>query len=248
LAVPRIEYYADDLAYVHDVGFGQFARGAAPGVLEILRKSGVNGGAVVDLGCGSGIWARQLTDAGYSVVGVDVSPAMIDIARTRTPEAKFHVTSAWELQFPMCDAVTALGEVLAYEVLPRARPMSLGILLRRIHKALRPGGMLIFDLPNVGLDRSRPPAWFEGEDWACGVRFTYDGGRDRLERKIVTFRRIGKSYRRSEETHVLRLFRGAEVARLLRSVGFAVRIVRSYGEYPLLTGRTGFIARRKVST
>jgi len=46
--------YDEDLAYVHDVGFGDFARSVAPGVLEILRRSGITGGLVVDLGCGSG--------------------------------------------------------------------------------------------------------------------------------------------------------------------------------------------------
>lgn len=36
--------YDEDLAYVHDVGFGDFARSVAPGVLEILRRAGVTDG------------------------------------------------------------------------------------------------------------------------------------------------------------------------------------------------------------
>jgi SAM-dependent methyltransferase len=73
--------YAPDLAAIHDAGFGGFARDAAPGLLRRLRRAGIRDGLVVDIGCGSGIWARALTDAGYDVLGVDVSEAMLQIAR-----------------------------------------------------------------------------------------------------------------------------------------------------------------------
>ena len=52
------ESYKTDLAYIHDVGFGNYATNSAPGLLEILRQAGVSTGLVVDLGCGSGLWAR----------------------------------------------------------------------------------------------------------------------------------------------------------------------------------------------
>lgn len=63
--------YGPDVAHVHDTGHGDFARDAAPGVLALLREAGIHDGLVVDLGCGSGIWAAALTEAGYDVVGVD---------------------------------------------------------------------------------------------------------------------------------------------------------------------------------
>lgn len=49
-----MDAYQEDLAYVHDVGFTTFVRGAAPGILEILRRQGIRGGLVIDLGCGIG--------------------------------------------------------------------------------------------------------------------------------------------------------------------------------------------------
>ncbi|MFY9574661.1 MAG: class I SAM-dependent methyltransferase, partial [Blastocatellia bacterium] len=61
--------YKDDLAYIHDTGFGDFARTAAPGLLEILRTNRIVTGLVVDLGCGSGLWAQALSRAGYEVLG-----------------------------------------------------------------------------------------------------------------------------------------------------------------------------------
>ncbi len=48
---------------------GDFAKTAASGVLGMLRDKGIAAGLVVDLGCGTGIWARELIRAGYSVLG-----------------------------------------------------------------------------------------------------------------------------------------------------------------------------------
>src|SRR5689334_25411549 len=88
--------YQDDLAYVHDVGFGDFARSAAPGLLTILSQAGITSGLVIDLGCGSGIWARELSAAGYDVLGIDISPAMIALAQTRVPQGEFRAASFLE--------------------------------------------------------------------------------------------------------------------------------------------------------
>ncbi len=94
------EWYGEDLAYVHDVGFGGYALGAAPGILNILARGGIHEGLVVDLGCGSGLWAKELTDAGYDVLGIDVPEAMVGISRGRVPEAGFRVGSLFEVEIP----------------------------------------------------------------------------------------------------------------------------------------------------
>lgn len=72
-------------AWIHDVGFGDCARGAAPGLLALLRRSGIRAGRVVDLDCGSDIWAAALVRAGYAVCGVDALRAMIRLARESAP-------------------------------------------------------------------------------------------------------------------------------------------------------------------
>jgi ribosomal protein L11 methylase PrmA len=45
--------YENDLAYIHDRGFGAFATGSAPYLLKMLQQQGISEGLVVDLGCGS---------------------------------------------------------------------------------------------------------------------------------------------------------------------------------------------------
>ena len=85
--------YRDDLAYIHDAGFGRFAQAAGPVLLEELSQRGVKDGLVIDLGCGSGILSRVMSEAGYDVLGIDISSAMIAMARRRVPHGQFRVES-----------------------------------------------------------------------------------------------------------------------------------------------------------
>jgi len=143
-------YYREDLAYIHDVGHAGFALESAPGILEILRQGGLREGLVVDLGCGSGLWARELVDAGYRVLGIDISEAMIEIARRRVPEAEFRVGSLFEADIPPCVAVTSLGKVLNYLFDPNNDGQRLLGPFRRVYSALAPGGVFVFDVAEPG--------------------------------------------------------------------------------------------------
>lgn len=53
-------FYKEDLAFIHDVGFRDYALKSAPGILKILHDYQIQSGLVVDLGCGSGLWAKEL--------------------------------------------------------------------------------------------------------------------------------------------------------------------------------------------
>jgi SAM-dependent methyltransferase len=240
------EPYAEDLACVHGAGFGDFARDAAPGLLRMFHEHGIDGGRVVDLGCGSGIWAAELVNAGYEVVGVDLSAAMIDIACRRAPDAEFRLGSFLDHPLPKCRAVTALGEVLNYRFDRRNTRTALHRLFRHVYSALEPGGLLICDVAGPGRHRGTSRRFFEGRDWTTLVEFHRDERRNRLTRRIVTFRRVGETWRRSEETHPLQLYPPSEIAGLLRSAGFRVRTTQRYGDMPLLPDLTGFIARRPL--
>lgn len=240
----RGEAYLEDLAYIHDRGYGGFARGAAPGLLGMLRDANIVEGTVIDFGCGSGIWAAELGSAGYDVVGVDISPAMLEIARQRAPRATFHQSSFREFQLPRCRAVTALGEVFNYLFDESHSERELAELCGRIYAALEPGGLLIFDVADTERHRSSKQMFTEGEDWACLVEYQHDDELKQLGRRIISFRKIGDLYRRSEEIHRQQLFSEQQILGMLAKQGFEARSMRSYGDYRLGAGVIGYAARK----
>jgi ubiquinone/menaquinone biosynthesis C-methylase UbiE len=54
---------------------------------------------VLDVGCGTGIAARQLAERGFTVTGVDVDADMVDVARQQGGLADYHVMRADALAF-----------------------------------------------------------------------------------------------------------------------------------------------------
>jgi SAM-dependent methyltransferase len=223
--------YGEDLAYIHDVGHGEFALGSAPGILEILDQNKIREGLVVDLGCGSGLWARELTKAHYRVLGVDISEAMIDLARRRAPDAEFRVGSLLEADIPPCNAVTSIGECLNYLFDPDNDLRRLLRLFQRTYDALASGGVFVFDVAEPGqVPRGTATRGFSrGEDWVVLVEKEENLARGTLTRRITSFRKVGDHYRRNDEVHRLRLYESSEMARELRGVGFRVRTMRRYG-------------------
>jgi len=242
------QWYKQDLAFIHDIGHSGFALKSAPGILEILRRSKIREGLVVDLGCGSGLWAKELRKAYYRVLGVDISDAMIKIAQRKVPDAEFRVGSLFKFDIPMCNAVTSIGECLNYLFDSDNNNETLAQLFHRIYNALACGGVFIFDILEPGqITTGTKARWFsEGEGWVVTVEKEEDREQSILTRRITSFRRVGRYYRRAEEVHRQRLYKATDIARELRKVGFRVRTTRSYGEYHLPKAHVAFIARKPI--
>ncbi|HUI43241.1 MAG TPA: class I SAM-dependent methyltransferase [Terriglobia bacterium] len=239
--------YRDDLAYIHDAGFSDYVLKAAPGLLQALKRNGIARGLVIDLGCGSGRWARELNRAGYDVFGVDQSSAFIRLARRNAPQSKFAAASLRRMPLPACDAVTSIGECLNYSFDGNAGKAGLRRLFARVNRALRSGGLFIFDVaePQRVPERGSERRWLQGADWAILVETRGDRTRNVLTRRITSFRKLGKRYRRSEETHRLRLFESAEIGELLRQTGFhQVERFAAFGRFRLPVGITAFLGRK----
>jgi SAM-dependent methyltransferase len=207
-----------------------------------LERRGVRSGRIVDLGCGSGILAESLSRAGFDVLGIDLSPAMLRIARTRAPGAVFRRGSLHTVPLPKAIAITAVGECLNYLFDERGDDRSIARLFRRIHRALEPDGIFLFDAAKPGrLDgnATRKTHW-EGKGWTILVTAAEDRRRKLLVRRITTFRRVGAQYRRDEETHRLRLFPQATIVRLLRNAGFGVDTLGGYAGFRFPAGIVGY--------
>jgi SAM-dependent methyltransferase len=237
--------YAEDLSHIHHVGFGAFASGAAPGLLRLLRQAGLHRGLVVDLGCGSGLWPRALLHAGYEVVGIDSSRSMLALAATIAPGSRLVEGSLHDIELPPCAAVTAIGEGFSY--LGDHDPVAtLPGLFRRIHEALVPGGLLLFDVLMRSSSRaSSYRSRSDGEGWSVEVEVREDPGTALLTRRILTTRLLNGQERRGEETHRVRTFTREEVEGWLRACGFTVRVLRGYGEQRLAPRRLAFRARKR---
>jgi SAM-dependent methyltransferase len=113
-------------------------------LLALLRRHGVAGGRVLDLGAGYGFWLAKLAATGYEAVGVELSPEAATIARERSG-AVVEVGSADDpLPFPDAGfaAVTMLDVI---EHLPRY-PAALAECAR----VLTPGGKLFVITLNAG--------------------------------------------------------------------------------------------------
>ncbi|MEK6300606.1 MAG: class I SAM-dependent methyltransferase [Acidobacteriota bacterium] len=241
------EYYKEDLAFIHDAGFSEWALKSALGLLDILKRNGIRDGLVVDLGCGSGVWAHALSKAGFEVLGIDISESMIDIARKKVPAAEFRVASIYDIRIPPCKAVTSISECLNY-VFGSGHDGKMRQLFDRVYDALTPGGVFVFDVVEPGQVKSetRTKGFTEGDGWVVLVEKEEDSGRCVLTRRITSFRKVGSQYRRSDEVHRQRLFKSADIARELRRAGFKVITRRGYGRYRLPPAHAVLIARKPV--
>ena len=233
--------YSDDLAHIQHLGFSDFATAATPGLLSILRGAGITHGHVVDLGCGDGAWLRALSRHGFRATGIEQSRHLVRYARAAAPRAVVRHGAVHATSFPDCDAITAIGEVLSYRLTRRSSSPSLRRIFKRAYQALRPGGVLVFDVLIAG----RPFSYFTwrtGSTWAVLAHVTEKD--DALIREIVTFRKRPGGYRRRSERHVLTVFTSRAVAGELRKAGFIVRTTRRYGRFALPVRRLGFVARK----
>jgi SAM-dependent methyltransferase len=229
--------YRHDLAIVHHRGFGFHAAACAPGIVEFLAPVRARLGMVLELGCGTGLLTRELIAAGHRVIATDASPAMLDIARGLVGASAEEVRQLTlpDDPLPVADAIVATGHPLNY--LPGVE--SIDRALVAIAGALRPGGLLAFDICDLEWGQARrdaPALGRAGEDWAIITEFSFPAA-DRFVRDITTFvpNRDG-SWRRDREHHENVLLDTARIPALLRRHGIEASVGSSFGAETLPLG------------
>ncbi len=96
-------------------------------------------GEVCDMGCGPGHVARYLRDAGVSVLGLDLSPGMLEQARKLNPDIPFQLGNMMSLNIPN-GTLAGIAAFYAIVNLPRE---SLPLIFREMARVLQPDGLLL---------------------------------------------------------------------------------------------------------
>ena len=103
---------------------------------ELVRGGG---GPVADLGCGPGHVTAHLGALGVPAFGLDLSPAMVRLARRAYPHLGFQAGSLTAL--PLADGV--LGGILSWWSIVHTPPELLPVVFAEFRRALAPGGHLL---------------------------------------------------------------------------------------------------------
>lgn len=117
---------------------------------------------ILDLGCGPGLYAERLARLGHHVTGIDFSKRSIGYAKASSEKQGMNIEYIYknylELDYhERFDAVILIYcdfGVLSYE--------NRSVLLKKVYKALRPGGFLIFDVftENLIKEKSVEKSWY----------------------------------------------------------------------------------------
>ena len=190
-------------------------------MLDLLGKERLR---VVDCACGTGEISIGLAQAGHIVTGVDVSEAMLAIAAEKARKAGANIPFVRQDMRALllhrrvdaiisaCDGVNYLDSIQAMKEF-----------FRVAHKALLPGGMLLFDISSRYKLQSvlgNNVFTLDEEDVSYIWRNTYDAKTGRIRMDLTVFAREGVLFRRFREEHIQRAFSRQEVELALAESGF----------------------------
>jgi len=188
----------------------------------ILASLGLErGSTILDVGCGLGLHAVELTVRGYLVVGLDLSLPMVtraaEEAQYRGLKINFLHADIRQIEFEGAfDAVICMGTTFGFFDDESNRDV-----LLRLHGALKPGGKLLLDVVNRDFAiRSQPNlVWFQGDDCVCMEESEFNYSTSRLHVKRTVMQEDG---RQSDSEYSIRLYSLHELNALLRQEGFRV--------------------------
>src|SRR6266496_1260618 len=99
---------------------------------------------VLELGCGTGYFTRELARSGADIVAIDVSPELLEIAKANcsTPNVRYEIHNAYELSYPDAGFDSVVGSSVLHH-------LELEEALGEIYRVLKPGGTIYFTEPNM---------------------------------------------------------------------------------------------------
>lgn len=100
------------------------------------------GARVLDVGCGSGVKSKYLTDHGFKVIGIDISEKLLEIAEREAPEAEFRVLSMTDLD----SMPETFDGVFAQASLLHIPKKEAGDIVKKMARRLVTGGLLCINV------------------------------------------------------------------------------------------------------
>ena len=190
---------------------------------EILKKEGLKPRTVVDLACGTGSVTAILAGKGLSVIGVDMSEEMLTAAQQKCADLqnppRFVCQSLQRLWLPRgVDLAVCTLDSLDYITNPEDCKEA----IRRVWKALNPGGMFIFDVNTPDKLRAMDGQVFldEDDDVYCVWRGEFDEKSNICSYGMDLFQRRGEVWVRSFEEHREYAYSQEHLTAYLKAAGF----------------------------
>ena len=99
---------------------------------------------VLELGCGTGYFTRELARSGADIVAIDVSPELLEIARTNcsAPNVRYEIQNAYALTYSNATFDSVVGSSVLHH-------LEIEEAVREIYRVLKPGGTIYFTEPNM---------------------------------------------------------------------------------------------------
>jgi len=128
----KVDLYNNKHAFVFEYG---------KGLIQLLDPK--EGELILDLGCGSGQLAYEISQSGAQVIGIDSSNEMVSEANNKYPELQFIVKDASDFQFEKY-----FDAIFSNAVLHWVKNSESAIL--SMYKNLKPGGRLVLEFGGRG--------------------------------------------------------------------------------------------------
>ena len=190
-------------------------------LMELLKEYHIEEGVVCELGCGTGKMTRLLADAGYDMIGVDMSEDMLAIASMENPQQILYLCQDMrELElYGTVAAVVSVCDSMNYLL----EEDDLLEVFQRVNEYLEPGGVFLFDLNTIykyetllgetTICENRPEGSFIWENY-------YDAEEQINEYDLTLFIQEKENlYRKFEETHYQRGYSMEKIRTLLEEAG-----------------------------
>lgn len=113
---------------------------------SLLKKYGIHGGLLLELGCGTGNMTRRLSSKGYDTIGIDSSEEMLAIARDKSDEDSSDLYLCQDMrEFELYGTVSAVVSVCDSMNYILSEDDLIKI-FRLVNNYLDPKGLFIFDM------------------------------------------------------------------------------------------------------